>query len=306
LKSFEQAIKAQAGGLKTRVVSVGNREADIHELFQLAVNEGQGTALLVRAEHDRLAVDGQGHIWEMMGKSPLQGMHIIQVPRQRQRPAREASLEVRFAEIRLKPPKRKPQLQAMRVWGILAEEQNAPENIEPLKWMLLTTLEVTTLEAAVEKLSWYSLRWGIEVYHKTLKSGCKIEERQLGDAKRIEACLAIDMVVAWRIFHLAKLGREIPDVPCTVYFEEAEWKALHTQVHKKPLPPEPPTLYVAMRMPAGLGGFLGRKGDGEPGTKSLWLGIQCLGPLTEVWKHMALTNAPHLLSSPVSSNPGYG
>jgi len=306
LKSFEQAVRAQQSSPKTRVVSVGDREADIHELFQLAANEGHGTALLVRAERDRMSADGQGHIWEMIAQSPLQGMHIIQVPRQRQRPAREARLEVRWAEVRLKPPKRKPNLQPVRVWGILAEEQNAPENIEPLKWMLLTTLEVTTLEAAVEKLSWYSLRWGIEVYHKTLKSGCKIEERQLGDAQRIEACLAIDMVVAWRIFHLAKLGRDIPDVPCTVYFEEAEWKALHTHIHKQELPPEPPTLYAAMRMLAGLGGFLGRKGDGDPGTKSLWLGIQCLSPLTEVWKYMALTYAPHLLSSPVSSNPRYG
>src|SRR5208337_750014 len=70
------------------------------------------------------------------------------------------------------------------------------------------------------------LALGIEVYHRTLKSGCRIEQRQLGKAERIEACLAIDLVVAWRIFHLTKLGREVPDVPCSVYFEEAEWKAL--------------------------------------------------------------------------------
>ena len=83
------------------------------------------------------------------------------------------------------------------------------QGIPPLCWMLLTTCPVTTFDEATEKLAWYTKRWGIEIYHKTLKSGCKIEERQLGDADTIEACLAIDMVVAWRVYHMTKLGREI-------------------------------------------------------------------------------------------------
>ena len=66
---------------------------------------------------------------------------------------------------------------------------------------------MTSFEQAIQKLEWYTLRWGIEVYHRTLKSGCKIEERQLAHADHIESCLAIDMVVAWRIYHLTKLGR---------------------------------------------------------------------------------------------------
>ena len=85
------------------------------------------------------------------------------------------------------------------------------------------------------------------------------------------------MVVAWRIYHLTKLGRETPDVPCTVFFEDAEWKALAAYITQSPIPPaEPPSLQNALKMVAGLGGFLGRKGDGDPGTKSLWLGLQRL------------------------------
>ena len=151
---------------------------------------------------------------------------------------------------------------------------------------------------ACEKVSWYTLRWGIEVYHRTLKSGCRIEQRQLGKAERLEACLAIDLVVAWRIFHLAKLGREVPDVPCSVYFEEAEWKALVAYITQNPTPPQqPPSLREAMRMVATLGGFLGRKSDGEPGTQTLWLGLQRLDDLTAMWK--LLTHTAH--SPPVSS-----
>jgi hypothetical protein len=113
--------------------------------------------------------------------------------------------------------------------------------------------------------------------------------------------------VAWRIFHLTKLGRETPQVPCTVFFEDSQWKALYCFVHQQRTPPEePPTLREAMRMVASLGGFLGRKGDGEPGTKSLWIGIQRLDDIEATWKFMAQNFAPHLLTPPVSSNPGYG
>ena len=105
------------------------------------------------------------------------------------------------------------------------------------------------------------------------------EARQLGNDHRLEACLAIDMVVAWRLLPLTKLGREIPDAPKPVFFEEAEWKALYMDnFHsKKPEPPEiPPTLRAATRMVAKRGGFLGGKGDGEPGTEVLWKGLQSI------------------------------
>src|SRR5438067_529833 len=144
-------------------------------------------------------------------------------------------------------------------------------------WMLLTTCRVCTFEDAIEKLAWYTKRWGIEIYHKTLKSGCKIEQRQLGDADTIEACLAVDMVVAWRIYHMTKLGREVPDVPCTVFCEQDEWKALVSFILKRPIiDGTPPTAREYLRMVGSLGGFLGRKCDGEPGTKSIWLGQQRL------------------------------
>jgi hypothetical protein len=99
---------------------------------------------------------------------------------------------------------------SLRPWAVPAQEIDAPEGTPPLSWMLLTTCAVTHLAEATEKIDWYTKRWCIEIYHKTLKSGCKIEERQLGTADTIEACLAVDLVVAWRIYHLTKLGREFP------------------------------------------------------------------------------------------------
>lgn len=307
LKSFQQVAEAQRGSPETLLVSVGDREADIYELFELALEEPGRPKLLVRAEYDRLLTDGQGHLWPMVARQSVAATQDLQVPRRGAQPARVARLKIRFASVRLKPPQRKAHLPSLQLWAVLAQEVRAPRGVKPLRWMLLTTCEVTSVASALEKIDWYRLRWGIEVYHRTLKSGCKIEERQLGSAGRIETCLAIDLVVAWRIFHLAKLGREVPNVPCTVFFEEFEWKALQTHIMKTPAPPvEPPTLRQALRMVATLGGFLGRKGDGEPGTTTLWRGLQYLDGIAAMWKHMAVQYAPHLLSAPVSREPTYG
>jgi hypothetical protein len=286
------------------IVSVGDREADIYELFQLALENPQGPKLLVRAEQDRLLAEGQGHLWPFVTQRPLAGIQDMRKPRRGNRQARDARLEVRFAKVQLNPPQAKPYLKRLTMWAVLAQEVDVPEGIEAVCWMLLTTCEVSGFSHANEKLIWYTRRWGIEIYHRTLKSGCQIEERQLGSACRIEACLAVDMVVAWRVFYLVKLGRETPDVPCTVFFEEAEWKALCAHITKNPIPPtQPPSLRSAMRMVATLGGFLGRKGDGEPGAKSIWLGLQHLDDLADMWKFMAMNYVPHLLSPPVSRAP---
>ena len=307
LSAYRKVAEAAKRCPNTTLVSVGDREADIYELFHLALNDPSGAHLLVRAEHNRQLVEEQGRLWEQIEEEPVAGIQVLNVARQAKRAPREARLEVRFKEVRLTPPIRKRELGELSITAILAQEIDVPEGAEPLQWMLLTTMAVNHFDQATEKLSWYAKRWGIEVYHRTLKSGCKIEERQLGSADRIQACLAIDMVVAWRIFHLTKLGRETPDVPCTVFFEQAEWKALYCFVRQDPKPPDqPPTLREAVRMVASLGGFLGRAADGEPGTKSLWLGIQRLDDIAATWKFMALNFAPHLLSPPVSSNSGYG
>lgn len=307
LKSFHAVSEAKKCCPETTLVSVGDREADIYELFHLAMTNGSGAQLLVRAEHNRVIAAEQGRLWEHMATTPVSGTQIIDLPRQAQRPAREARLEVRFARVKLVPPTRKRNLKELEISAVWAQEVDSPQGVQPLEWMLLTTMPVENFDPAVEKLRWYAKRWGIEVYHRTLKSGCKIEERQLGSADRLEACLAIDMVVAWRIFHLTKLGGETPDVPCSVFFEEAEWKSLYCFVRQDPKPPDqPPSLRDAMRMVATLGGFLGRKSDADPGTKSLWLGIQRLDDIAATWKFMALNFAPHLLSAPVSSKSGYG
>jgi len=99
------------------------------------------------------------------------------------------------------------------------------------------------------------------------------------------------MVVAWRVYYLTKQGRETPDVPCSVFFEENEWKALTAYVNKTPSD-EPPSLSEAMHMVAGLGGYLGRKGDGPPGNTVIWRGLTALGWIKEAWLAFTSGKAP--------------
>ena len=268
---------------QTQVVMVADREADVFELLETAV-EGRAHAL-VRAMYQRRVMMPDGNVearlWDLVRQEPTAGMIEVQVPRRAARPARVAQVEIRYREVQVCDPEQRHKVRSVRVWAVAATETAASipataEN-EPIEWLLLTTLPVASLDAALEKVRWYIQRWQIEVFHRTLKSGCKVEQRQSKTAESLQAALAVDVVVAWRVMMLAKLGREIPDVPCTAFFEEFEWKALCCFINKTPIPPsDPPTLGEAMRLVAGLGGFLGRKSDGHPGVQTLWRGLERL------------------------------
>jgi len=302
LRSLQALERMQRQCPQTQLVSVGDREADIYELFLWATQEPERPRLLIRAEQNRRMPGEHGYLWEHMAAQPLGGIKEVQLPRRDQRPRRIARLQVRYGAVELRCPRNGPRMPNVRLWAIGVRESGPPAGQEAVEWMLLTTLPVESFETACEKIDWYVKRWGIEVFHRTLKSGCKIENRQLGHADRIEGCLAIDLVVAWRIFHLCKLGRETPEAPCTVFFEEIEWQALVGFVHKDPIPPaRVPPLREALRMTAKLGGFLGRKGDGEPGTQTLWLGLQRLDDIVEAWKVFS-----QLVNHTASSNRTYG
>ncbi len=295
LKSFRTVCEVQNLCPDTMLVSVGDRESDIYELFLEAVENPNGPKLLVRCERSRKRKTEVDDLWEDMSRQPVAGIQMVHVPRKGCRAARDAKLEVRHAQVKLKPPNGKD-YPPVEVWMVHAREVDCPASVKSLlDWMLLTTVETSNFEQACERLAWYTKRWGIEVYHRTLKSGCRIEDRRLETADSLQSCLAIDMVVAWRIYHLTQLGREVPDSPCSVFFEEAEWKALYAFINKTPNGPvEEPTLHEAIRMTASLGGFLNRKGDGQPGTTVLWRGLQRLKDITATY----LVLLPHLKSGP--------
>jgi len=286
MKSFAAAARLQRQlGSQTMVVSVGDREADIYELFVQALSDPAHPKLLVRADCGErlLAADGQ-KVRDFVARQPMADQRHTQIPRHQGRPARLAELQVRCSAVALRAPKRHPRLGVVELWVVYVTEVNAPAGVVPIEWMLWTTVAVTTAAHAWEKVDWYKRRWGIEEFHRTLKSGCRIEDRQLGDVASLQSCLAVDLVVAWRIEHVKKLSRQTPDEPCTVVFTDAESQVLAAKYKPAALTGSAPLgLREAVRLTAQLGGFLGRKSDGEPGAITLWRGLVRLKAMVDGW-----------------------
>lgn len=283
LNSLSATEKVQKDHPDTLIINIGDREADIYELFHQAKN--CLTHILVRATYDRRLNHPKKHLWSHMKSQPVAATLEITVPRKNKKPERTAIVELRFAPIMLKAPERKQNLGPIQLWAIYVNEPSHPKGEEPISWMLLTTLKTNSLDDAFQYVQYYTVRFTIEIFHKILKSGCKIEKRQLETAGRLKRCLALDSIVAWRIMFLTMVGRTIPDIPCTVILEDHEWKSLYCYVHETKQPPtNPPSLGDAVRLVARLGGFLGRKRDGNPGVQVLWRGMQILSVISIAWK----------------------
>jgi len=267
----------------TLLVNVGDREADIYDLFKLASK--YKCELLVRASWNRRVEHEENYLWPCMEAKPVAATLEMNVPIKKSKKLREAVVEIRFANIAIRPPKSNgKEEKSIEITAVYLNEPNPPESTKPLSWMLLTTLSVANDQESLTIIGYYSARWGIETFHRVLKSGCKIEKRQLQTAERLRSCLVLDSIVAWRILLLTMLGRQTPDLPCDVVFEEYEWKALYCYVHKTTEPPEkPPSISEAVQLVARVGGFLGRKSDGLPGTMVLWRGLQQLSTISFAW-----------------------
>jgi hypothetical protein len=302
LRSYRRVAEIQELCPETMLVSMGDRESDIYELLDEARNTINGPELLIRAEKSRKrqvviqTEDGEEkqYLWDFMANQPISGAIQIHIPRSGKRHARDANIDIRFAQVNIAPPKDFTDHSPIPVWAVYALETGADPNVKkPVFWMLITTVPVNNFQDAIKRVQWYTKRWGIEVYHRTLKSGCRIKDRQLGTADRIATCLGIDMVVAWRVYHLTMLGRGSPDIPCTAFFNDIEWKTICIFTSKNPVPPtEPPSLMTAVRMVAAMGGHLGRKGDGQPGTKTIWRGLQRLEGAAQMYAILTNQSLP--------------
>jgi hypothetical protein len=302
LRSLEASVRTAQELPGTVLINIADRESDSYDLFwrhhQLRAGEGGAAALnpeaaarvelLVRCRHDRQLSQPQERLFAHLAAQPVVGSYGIAVPRQPGKKARSATLSIRCVEVTLPPPadQRKYQGhdQPLSLWALQAREENPPLGQTAICWRLLSTLPVTDLKSAQRQVQRSSRRWEIEVFHKILKSGCKAEERQLETVTRLERCLALDAIVAYRVLALSKAARTESDQPLDQWLAEHEWKALWCRVHRRSDPPSvaPPT-HQATRWIAQLGGFLARKGDGHPGPMTLWRGLQRLNDIAEAY-----------------------
>jgi hypothetical protein len=259
------------------LVHVGDREADVYDLF-LAQAAQPGTELLIRAAQDRRVQAPTGTLWAALDAQPIADIRRVELPQANDRPARAVELSLRWTRVTLRPPKARAaeHLPALPVDALLVRDEVPTPGAAPIEWLLLTTVPVDSVADAWERVRWYTYRWLVERYHYVLQSGCRIEQRHLETATRLECCLAIYAVVACWLLRLVYSARATPAAPATTLLAPVEWAVLWAARHPTQPVPAAPTLRELVREIAGLGGFLGRRRDGEPGVKTVWQGLQRL------------------------------
>ena len=280
LIALKETVQRAPAGVP--VVTVADRESDFFEFLTHA--KELGAKYLIRARTDRKLVpeDSEGcvRMLDALSDAPALGNMTVEVPSNGSRKARTADIEVRVVQVMIQAPQRRGaqakasgSTEPVSVTLIGATEQSPPIGSDSITWVLLTNLPVNDFESATEKVRWYGKRWGIEIWHKVLKSGCKVEDCMLEEAERLKRFLTLFSIIGVRLMHVAYLARAHPDLPATEVFSAVEVQVLHLRVTKALAPPdESLTLREIVRMLGKLGGHLGRKGDGEPGVLILWRG----------------------------------
>lgn len=287
------AAKASTEGFPpgVRPVHIGDREADFFEFF-FTIEELE-QAYLVRAVQNRTTEQDGQLLFDRVKQEHVAAEISVHIPRdtRRELKARETTLEIRYVESSIRVTdhlkKKLGEDLSLTCTVIHAKEITPPAECEPIEWLLVTNLTITTAEEAIEKVGWYVQRWKIERFHYILKNGCEIERLQGRDAEQLKKLILMYSVISIDILGMTYLARETPDAPCTLFFDDEEWRVLYRIANKtSELPLAPPTLKEVISYLAKLGGFLGRKSDGDPGVKVIWRGFRAFHTVLEHYRYV--------------------
>jgi hypothetical protein len=284
-----QQIGAAPPGRK--FIHVGDRESDIFDLFDQAMQLA-GCGFVIRLMRRHNAVEGhhpgtlsssrrpKSDLKHVCRQMPKLGTTRLWIAPRGGRPGRWATLNVAGGPLTVYSPwfgrGGSRTARPLLCWAVRVWETDAPPGVQPLEWLLLSSEPVNHLDDALRISRYYSLRWMIEEYHQCLKSGCQVEQRQLEHAERLEPFIGIATAVAARLLQLKNDARLTPDRAAT---ECTDKNLVQTLARLTKVNPKTLTVRGFTRAVAKLGGFLGRKSDGEPGWKTLWYGWQKLNLL---------------------------
>jgi hypothetical protein len=281
IEAAEAALDNLPADERPRLIHVFDREGDIHEVLERISASPHGAVIRVTQKTRAVAGD-TASVGAAIAAAPCRGVQTLEIPARHGVKKRQARLELRAVTVTVTPDTRKYPHRQQVTWTLVeAKEIDAPAGSEPLHWLLWTTEPTATVADIAEVLRLYKLRWLIEDYHLTLKSGCRIEALCLETAERLIKALILYSAVALRIVALRDLARQQPNAPCTVLLTRLQWHALYAYIHGKapdaqtPIPP----VRQAVLWIGRLGGHLNRKGDGMPGVRVLWRGWRDLSIL---------------------------
>ena len=265
-----------------RFVHVCDRGADNFEVYCHLLEQRAGWVIRA-AQLKRRVRDGAGQecsLEDALAAAAVQGTYELEVRANRDQPARTARIEVRCAPVVLLRPcngvsryVRECGVTEIAMWAVEAREVNPPRGAEPLRWVLLTSETLSTFDDCWQIISWYEKRPLIEEYHKCLKTGCRVEERLYRSGDRLAPVIGLLSVLAVRLLQLKVAARRDPKMPAQRVVPKQWLQALPLLLKKHR---DIETVRDFFRGLAQLGGFLGRKGDGEPGWQTVWGGLEKL------------------------------
>ncbi len=305
-QSAEQLARATP---QTTFVCVADSEADIFELFSEAASFPDNFHLLIRGCHNRkitAASDSSSPIeastlYDALASATVRyqttiavgGRDESQLPgdqkraRKQAKTARKAELAIRAISVTIAGPRRPGggTLEDSKLNIVEAVEEQPPEGEPSVRWVLLTTLPINTNEEIESVLKGYRMRWSVETYFKTLKSGLKIEKMKYETLDRYLTAFAMLAAVAWRVEYIKTAARSSPESPCEDYFSSTEWKSIFAFVKRAvPDPSAPPTIAEFLLLIAQLGGYINKKSQGPPGSKTIWRGMAKFDTIVQAYQ----------------------
>ena len=260
-----------------------DREADAWPM--LLALEQSGHHFTVRAAWDRLLAStgrNKQYLRGFLGKTRPIGVYTVDLSAGPQRSARTARLVARAARVELALPVSKKRRVTLTVNAVWVTEKAPPAGEKPLDWLLLTNASITTAAESLSVVRGYTLRWRIEDFHKSWKSGgCNVEQMQLRSPNAVVRWATILAAVATRIERIKHLGRTQPDAPATLELTPLELRVLivlkrEQKKRTETIPDGIPTIGQAMRWIADLGGYTGVSSGGPPGSITLGRGYEKL------------------------------
>lgn len=293
LKGYRLACELAAECPNTQIVSVADRECDIYDIFVDAAQQtGTRANYVIRAQEDRstpIPDPSAGpaaycKIRDEVRSSPLRGTQTLHLCATPKRAARQTTVEIRAIEVQVKPPHARRRLPSVTHNMVLVQEVGGPNDGTDICWLLITTLPINTFEEVMLVVQYYLARWVVEIFFRTLKSGCRVEEIQLETKHRLLNCLAFYHIIAWRVLHLTYLNRLVPEISCTAVFTASEWKSVWRVAKRKQLPKKPPRLGELMTLIAHLGGYNNRATEPPPGPQTIWVGMRRMVDFAIAWE----------------------
>ena len=292
LQSYLSACEIARKAPETQVINITDREGDIIELFETAQEQAQlGPAayFITRARHDRCCEDTtkktQKKLKQRLTEEAPLGEIEFSIPPTEKRKGRMVKQQIKAITMTVKAESIYKKSKKANVNAIMAIEENPPEGEKALIWFFITNLPINSFNDACNVIKYYLCRWEVEIFINVLKSGCKIEERQLQTTDRMKALIITFMILSWRVMYTMMLGRVSAEMSTAEIFEESEWKSVYKiENSKRPLPKKPPKLGEFIKMVAKLGGYIDRRNGEPPGIKTMWKGMARMVDFAIAWE----------------------